>query len=83
MAHGPNFAMVPRSLPITEYVAAIEHVCSRLKQGEAEELRGKVKTIIKKTYNPPPNITKEERKAITELKKDSTRMILTTDKGYH
>ena len=30
---------------------------------------------------PPPNITKEERKAITELKKDSTRMILTADKG--
>ena len=26
-------------------------------------------------------MTKEERKAITELKKDSTRMILTADKG--
>ena len=44
-------------------------------------MRGEVKTIIKKTYNPPTNITKEERKAITELKKDSTRMILTADKG--
>ena len=43
-------------------------------------MRGELKTIIKKTYNPPPNITKEERKAITELKKDSTRMILTAGK---
>ena len=40
-----------------------------------------MKTIIKKIYNPPPNITKVERKDITELKKDPTRMILTADKG--
>ena len=39
LAHEPNVAMVPRSPPITEYVAVIEHVCSRLQQGEAEELR--------------------------------------------
>ena len=31
-------------------------------------------------YIPPPNITKEERKAITELKKDSTRMVPTANK---
>ena len=73
--------MVPRSPPVTEYVAAIEHACNRLQQGEAEELRWEVKTIIKKTYNPPPNITKEERKVITEFKKDYTRMILTADIG--
>ena len=65
LAQGPNFTVVPRSPPITEYVAAIEHACSRLQEGEAEELRGEVKIIIKKTYNPSPNITMEERKAIT------------------
>ena len=73
--------MVPRSPPVTEYVVVIEQACSKLQQGEAEELRGEVKTIIKKASNPPPNITKEERKAITELKKDPTRMILTADEG--
>ena len=36
LAHGPNFAIVPRSQPVTEYVAVIEHACSRLQQGEAE-----------------------------------------------
>ena len=81
LAYGPNFAMVLRSPPVTEYVAVIEQACSKLQQGEAEELRGEVKTIIKKAHNSPPNITKEERKAITELKKDPTRMILTADKG--
>ena len=66
LAHWPNYAVVPRSPPVTEYVAVIEQACSKLQQGEAEELRGEVKSIIKKTYSPP-NITKEERKAITEL----------------
>ena len=79
MAHRPNYAVVPRSPPITEYVAAIEQACSKL-QGEAEELRGEVKSIIKKTHNPP-NITKEEMKAIRELKEDTSRMVLTADKG--
>ena len=49
LAHGPNLAMAPRSTPVTEYVAVIEHACSRMQHGEAEELRGQVKTIIKKT----------------------------------
>ena len=40
--HGPNYAV---------YVASREQVCTTLKQGEAEELRGHVKAIIKK-YNP-------------------------------
>ena len=41
LAHGPNFAMVQRTPPVTEYVAVIEQACSKLQQGEAEELRGK------------------------------------------
>ena len=82
LAHGPNFTVVPRIPSFTEYVAVIAHACSKLQQGEAEELRWKVKTIIKKTFNHQPNITREERKAITELKKDPSRMILTADKGY-
>ena len=80
MAHGPNYAMVPRSPPITEYVAVIEQACSKLQQGDAEKLKGEVKSIIKKTCNPP-NITREERKAIRGLKEDKSRMVLTADKG--
>ena len=81
LAHGPNYAVVPKSPPIAEYIAAVEQACSRLQQGEAEELRGEVKSIIKRSRNPPPNITREERKAIRELKQDKSRMVLTADKG--
>ena len=53
LAHGPNYAVVLRSPPITEYVAAIEQACSKLQQGEAEELWGEVKSIIKENTQSP------------------------------
>ena len=81
LAHRPNYAVVPKSPPIEEYIAVIEQACSKLQQGEVEELRGEVKSIIKRSCNPPPNITREERKAIRELKEDRSRMVLTADKG--
>ena len=49
-----------------------------------EELRVEVKKVPKKAQNAnksPSNITKEELKALQELKKDQDRIILTADKG--
>ena len=81
LAHNPNFAIVPRSPPVGEYIAAIENVCNQLQQGKVEELRGEIKSILKKIQTPKYNITREERKVIDELRRDKTRMILTADKG--
>ena len=53
----------------------------KFKQGGAEKLRGEIKLILKKINPPKSNITKEEAKAIKELKKDQERMVLTADKG--
>ena len=64
-----------------EYVAAVEQACTKLGEGKAEEFRVEVKAAIKKIHKPQPNITKEERIALAELKKDSSRMVLTADKG--
>ena len=47
---GPNFTIVPKEPPVIEYVAAIEKACQQLKQGEAEELQGEIKSIIKKIH---------------------------------
>ena len=49
--------------------------------GKAEELWGEIKAVLKKIHPPKFNITREERKAIEELRRDKTRMILTADKG--
>ena len=51
---------------------------------EAGELRVEVKKTIKKAQNrskTPSNITKDEFKALKELKEDRDRVILTADKG--
>ena len=59
----------------------MEKVCQKLGQGVADELRGRVKTILKKVRTSRQNITKEECKAIGELKRDNNRLALTADKG--
>ena len=81
LAHGPNFVIVPKEPPTTEYIVAIEKACLRLPSGKAGELRGEVKAILKKEVKNKPNITKEEHQAIKELRRDKTRMVLTADKG--
>ena len=81
LSHGPNYAVIPKNPPIIEYNASIEKACTSLQPGKVEELRGEVKTNIKKMQPPKYNLTKGEHKAMEELKKDKTRMILTADKG--
>ena len=67
--------------PTIECVTAIEEICQKLEKGEVEELRAKVKEILKKTHTPKPNISREEQKVIEKLRKDDTRIVLTADKG--
>ena len=81
LAHGPNFTITPRNRPIGEYIAVVEQTCQKMAHGEAEELRAEVKAVLKKVQHPKANITREEQKALSELKKDTNRVILTADKG--
>ena len=75
--HGPNYAIVPKDPSIIQYVAAIENACTKLEEGKADEFRGQVKAAIQKIQKPKPNITRGERMAIAELKKDPSKMVLT------
>ena len=79
LAHGPNYAVVPRELPIAQYIPAVENACTKLEEGKAEEVQ--VKSAIQRIKPPRSNLTRGERRAIAELKKDKSRMILTADKG--
>ena len=81
LAHRSNLAKVPKCPPNGDYIMAIEHACSKLNQGKAEELRVEVKNVFNKVQLPKTKIKKEEMKAMKELKEDNTRMVLTTDKG--
>ena len=44
-------------------------------------MRGEIKTILKKIQTPKSNITREERRALEELRKEKSKIILTADKG--
>ena len=80
LAHGSKFVITPKQPPVREYIVAIEQACTKLNQGRSEELRVEVKKALKKAQRLPANISKEEYKALNELK-DNSRMILTRDKG--
>ena len=71
----------PNNIPNLDYITAIETVCSKLKEEDAAELRGEINGILKKGKIPKPNLDKEERIALNQLRKDKDRVILTADKG--
>ena len=81
LSTGPNFAILLRNPPVGKYIASIENACTKLKSGKVDELRGEIKTILKKIKTPTNNITREEKKALVELRRDNNKTILTVDKG--
>lgn len=56
--------------------------CQKIQdQGHKSELRNTIAGILRTAKLPTSNITKDERKAITSLKKDKTLTIIPADKG--
>ena len=55
LAKGPNFVVSPRHSPNLEYITAIEAVCTKLSQQDAEELRADVNRVLRSSH--PPNLT--------------------------
>ena len=48
--------------PIVECITAVEKICQKLGQGEADKLRGRVKTILKKAQPSDKTLLKKSRK---------------------
>jgi hypothetical protein len=78
---GLNFAITPTKLPINDIIAQTESAARKLPPTAADSLRSEVVRAVKNAKLPPPNITKDERKALFELKKDKDIIILPADKG--
>ena len=55
--------------------------CQSLKPSEADEFRADIARILKQARPSKPNISKEEWKAIKELRTDKDYLVLTADKG--
>ena len=72
--------MTPRHPPYSDYIVAIEKACSTIEPNSAEELRAKIRGALKHTILPRSNINREEVQALVELRRDSSKVILTADK---
>ena len=81
LARGPHFAIVPK------YPQVILHHRSggslfQTPLREADELRSDISHILRNpNHNHKTNLTTQECRALTELKQDTSRVVLTTDKG--
>ena len=78
---------LPSSTPIVDYITAIKYICGLLGK---DNLFGKtdctgnhvrVKDVLSKSKLIHPNTTKEERKALQDLRKDDSCMVLRAYKG--
>ena len=80
-AKGPNFSIVPRHIPSLDYITAVESICPKLKEEEAMELRADINSLLRKAQVPKPNLRKQERLGLAQLKKDKDRVILAANMG--
>jgi len=81
LAKGLNFAITPSEFPVTDYIVATEQACQKLPNSEATVLRAEIAGAIKGSKPPKSNISKEEQKALKDLKKNNGITILPADKG--
>ena len=81
---GPNFAITPKYPPIEAYITATELASSKLPTQEAEEFRSDVNRLLKhqqQQHHQHCNLTPAQCRALTQLKQDNNRVVLTVDKG--
>ena len=81
MSKGPHFALAPNNPPNVEFISAIELACQKLKEQDIQELRAEVNIMLRRARSPKSNVSREEKKALKELREDQDSMVLTADKG--
>ncbi|XP_064464591.1 uncharacterized protein LOC135375888 [Ornithodoros turicata] len=82
LTKGMNYAIIPRSIPVSEIVSEVEDRLRQVKDRTAAiAARNKVIGILQNANLPPKNITKAEQNALKDLRNDDTIVILPADKG--
>ena len=80
---GLNFAVSPDKLPVSDYITSIESACRLIGPytEEAAHLRSECVNILKQSKPPKSNLSREQRRALQDLRKNDSIMILPADKG--
>jgi len=66
------YAITPTSSPATEIVAKVESAIRPLDTEQADSVRRTVNNLLQKAKSPKPNITKDMKQALKNLKEDNT-----------
>jgi len=78
----PKFAPTPSKIPTKDIVCEIEAAIARLPEDTKDNIRTTTASILHRASLPShSNITKDEKKALKNLKEDSSRVIMKADKG--
>ena len=79
---GPKFAPTPSYIPHKDIVAKIEAAIARLPDESKHIVRTTTATLLDRSkLSQHKNTTTAERKALRQLKKDTTRVVMKADKG--
>ena len=70
LSKGPNFALASSNPPNVEFISAVELVGHKLLDQDVQELRAETNCLLRKAKQTKSNITKEESKALRELRDD-------------
>ena len=81
LSKGLNYAVSPQKVPVTDYIVQTEKACRLLPPEDRDSLRSEVVHICRSHKPSTPNITRAEREALVNLKKDDNIIILPADKG--
>ncbi|XP_072022566.1 uncharacterized protein [Amphiura filiformis] len=81
LAKGLNFAVSVDKIPNEEFIVACEKACWAIPNDEAINLRAEIAGVLKSAKIPPSNISYDERKALKELQKEKSLIIMGADKG--
>ena len=78
---GLNFALAPNQIPVKHFIAAVEMATTKLDQNAVKDLRMIVCWVLSKARPSGPNLSRQQRIAMKELKQLENMVILPGDKG--
>lgn len=81
LTKGLNFAFAPKMVKDERIISDVEMGIRRLPEGQKMQIRGEISRILRHAKPPASNLSKEEYRALNNLKKDDSIIIGPADKG--
>ena len=83
LAKGLNYAITPHTVPVDEFIVVAEQAAWQVSAGQTDKLRTEVTGLVHAFSHKQSksNLSKTERKALEDLRKEDSITFLPADKG--